>query len=231
MIEKELFEQVADANHALAAAGQSDLVWGHVALRSPDRRGVLMKASGLGFEEIDPDNVLLVSPDGDVLEGSGSRHIEFYIHTEIMRARPDVQAVVHTHSIHAAAFASLEVPLRPLTHDAIPFLYPDIPRFNLSGNLIATPELGASLADALGEANGLLIPGHGLVTVGDSLSTAVMHAALLDRACRVQLEAIAAGGPARWSNDEEVAHKQANLWTSKQLQAGYDYLIRRAGKA
>lgn len=231
MIDVALRTEVADAHRAIAAAGQSDLVWGHVALRSPDGRGVLMKASGLGFEEIGPDEIVLVSPDGEVLDGQGRRHIEFHIHTQILRARPELGAVVHTHSIHAAAFASLDVPLRPLTHDAIPFLTPDIPRFLHSGNLISTPELGELLADELGEANGILIPGHGMVTVGESLHVAVMRAALLDRACRVQLQALSSGGPRRWSSDEEVRAKQENLWTDAQLRAGYDYLVRSAHRA
>jgi ribulose-5-phosphate 4-epimerase/fuculose-1-phosphate aldolase len=231
VIDAVLRQEVVDANGALAAAGQSDLVWGHVALRSPDGRGVIMKASGHGFEEVGAEQIVLVSPDGEVLEGSGRRHLEFFIHTEIMRARPDVHAVVHTHSEPAAAFASLEVPLRPLTHDAVPFLTPDIPRFLHSGNLIASAELGRLLADDLGDAAGILIPGHGMVTVGGSLHVAVMRAALLDRACRVQLQALAAGGPRRWSSDEEVAAKQAGLWTDAQLRAGYDYLVRRAPRA
>jgi L-ribulose-5-phosphate 4-epimerase len=231
VIEPGLRRAVVDANRALAAAGQSDLVWGHVALRAPDDRGVIMKASGFGFEEVGDEQIVLVDPQGRVLEGSGRRHLEFFIHTEILRARPDVHAVVHTHSEPAAAFASLDVPLRPLTHDAVPFLTPDIPRFLHSGNLIASSELGALLARELGNAAGILIPGHGMVTVGDSLPVAVMRAALLDRACRVQLQALAAGGPRRWSSDDEVAAKQAGLWTDAQLHAGYDYLVRAAARA
>jgi ribulose-5-phosphate 4-epimerase/fuculose-1-phosphate aldolase len=217
---------VTEANWALHAAGQSDLVWGHVSLRMPGG-SALMKASGLGFEEIGLDDLVVVDRDGKVRAGTGPRHIEYCIHTEILAARPDVRSVAHTHSLAAAAFASMAEPLRPLTHDAIPFLAPDIPRFTRSGNLIATRQLGKELADCLGDGHGCLIPGHGMVTVGESLSSAVMHATLLDRACRVQLRAMAAGGPRRWSSDAEVAEKQASLWTDKQLRAGYEYLVRR----
>jgi hypothetical protein len=62
----------------------------------------------------------------------GPRHIEYPIHTEIMAARPDVGAVVHTHSPTACAFAALDVPLRPLDHAGSLFCYPDIPRFTLT---------------------------------------------------------------------------------------------------
>jgi ribulose-5-phosphate 4-epimerase/fuculose-1-phosphate aldolase len=217
---------VVRANWALAAAGQSDLVWGHVGMRVAGD-SVLMKVSGLGFEEVGEADLVVVDRQGAVRAGTGRRHLEYCIHTEILAARPDVGAVVHTHSIAAAAFAATDQPLRPLTHDAVPFLAPDIPRFTRTGNLISTPALGEELAHCLGAGNGCLIPGHGMVTVGGSLSSAVMHAALLDRACRVQLDAMAGGGPRRWSSDAEVAEKRARLWTADQLRAGYDYLVRR----
>lgn len=217
---------LVEANWALAAAGQSDLVWGHVGVRVAPGL-VFMKAAGLGFEEIGDTDLVILDRQGSIRAGTGRRHLEFPIHTEILAARADVGAVVHTHSIAAAAFAAMDEPLRGLTHDAIPFLAPDVPRFTKTGNLISAAELGEELARCLGDGNGCLIPGHGMVTVGASLAAAVMHAALLDRACRVQLDAMAAGGPRQWSDDAEVAEKRAGLWSERQLRAGYKYLVRR----
>ena len=77
-----------------------------------------MKASGLGFEEVRPDDVVLVSWDGEVLAGTGRRHAEYPIHTEVMRRRDDVGSVIHTHSPAAVALGSLGVPLRPISHEA-----------------------------------------------------------------------------------------------------------------
>src|SRR6185437_5896175 len=93
----------ADGCRALAAAGQADMVWGHPSVRDPAGRGVWMKASGWGFEEVDASRIVLVSTEGEVLAGSGPRHIEYPIHTEIMAARPDVGSVVHTHSAPPAS--------------------------------------------------------------------------------------------------------------------------------
>jgi len=226
--DEDVVAEVVSAHRALAAAGQSDLVWGHAALRDPDGRGVWMKAAGFGLEEIGPAEVVLVSPEGEVLAGSGKRHIEFQIHAQVTRARPDVGAVVHTHAASAVAFAALDVPLRPLSHDAVPFVDPDVVRFTRTGDLIRTAALGAALAEAIGDTNGCLIPGHGLVTVGMDAAAAVMHAALLDRACRIALDAEAAGGPRRWSSEAEVASKRGGVWNATQLRAGYRYLVRRA---
>ena len=220
--------QVTDASRALGGAGQADMVWGHVSLRDPAGRGVWMKAAGWGFGEVMPDRVVLVSEDGEVLEGTGRRHLEYPIHTRILAARQEAGAVVHSHSPAACVFASLDEPLRALSHDAVPFLIPDVPRFTDSGDLIRDIETGDALAAVLGEAAGALIPGHGLVTAGPDLATAVMYAVLLDRACRAMLDALAAGGPRRWSSEAEVAHKREALWTSDQLRAGYEHLVREA---
>lgn len=218
--------EAARANQALAVAGQTDMVWGHASVRDPQGRGIWMKASEWGFEEVTVDRLVLVTPEGEVLEGKEKRHIEFPIHTEIMLANQEVNAVVHTHAPMANAFSSLGVPLRAISHDAVPFVHPDVPRFTQTGNLIRTRELGMALAETIGSAAGCLLPQHGLVTVGPDAATAVMRAVLLERACKVQLSAMAAGTIALWSDEEEVDAKNALVWSESQTHAGYRYLCR-----
>jgi len=218
-----------DGCRALAAAGQSDMVWGHPSVRDPDGRGAWMKCSGWGFEEVDASRIVLVDPDGAVLAGDGPRHIEYPIHTEIMAARPDVGAVVHTHSAAANAFAALDVPLRPLDHAGSLFCYPEIPRFARTGGLIKNRELGQALAAALGGAVACLMPQHGIVTCGPDVAAAVMAAVLLDRACRTQLTAMAAGELRAWGDEADTVAKRADVWSASQLRAGFAYLLRQAG--
>jgi L-ribulose-5-phosphate 4-epimerase len=220
--------EVAEASLALAAAGLTDMVWGHAAVRDPGGRGVWMKASGWGFEEVTEERVVLVSPEGEVLSGDGRRHVEYPIHTEIMRARPDVGATVHTHAPALSAFACLDMPVLPVSHDGVLFSDPQVSRFTGTGALIATSELGAALADALGDRRACLMPSHGAVTVGPDVATAVMYAVLLERACRAQLMALSAGDPKVWSDADEAALKREQVWNPAQVQAGYGYLIRKA---
>jgi len=212
----------------LAASGQADMVWGHPSVRDPDGRGAWMKASGWGFEEVDAGRIVLVSPSGDVLAGAGPRHIEYPIHTEVMAARPDVGAVVHTHSGAACQFAALGVPLLPLDHAGSLFCYPEIPRFAVTGGLIKNRSLGEALAAALGDAIAILLPQHGIVTVGPDLPAAVMTAVLLDRACRTQLGAMAAGQVRVWGQEADTVAKRGDVWAPGQLRAGYEYLLRQA---
>ena len=221
------------ACRALAAAGQGDMIWGHASVRDPQGRGVWMKSAGWGLEEIDASKIVLVSPDGEVLDdpassSTGPRHIEYPIHTEIMASRPDVGSVVHTHSPAANQFAALDVPLRPLDHAGSLFCYPDIPCFTLTGGLIKSRALGAALAEALGDARACLMPQHGIVAVGPDTPAAIMTAVLLDRACRTQLAAMSAGPLRRWGTEQDTIAKRADVWSDRQLRAGWEYLIRRA---
>lgn len=211
----------------LGAQDQSDLVWGHLSVRDEQGRGVWMKSSGWGFEEITPERVVLVGWDGTVLHGSGRRHAEYPIHTEIMAARADVNCVVHTHSTSAVVFGSTGRPLLPLSHEANYFVPPAIARFERTGDLILTRELGRALADALADRNAALMINHGVVLAGPDLAGAVVGTVLLDRACRNQLTALAAGGPEHWSDDDEALAKREHCYPPMLIQQAWDYLVRR----
>jgi ribulose-5-phosphate 4-epimerase/fuculose-1-phosphate aldolase len=223
----EVRQAVVDAGHVLAVAGQGDLIWGHVAVRDPGGRGVWMKGAGWGLDEAEPEHVVLVGNDGDLLLGTGRRHVEYSIHTQVMLARPDVGCVVHTHAEHSTAFAALGRPLRPVSHEGALFVPPDLARFTATSGLIRNPQLGKELARTLGARNAVLLAGHGVVTVGPDVPTAVMSAILLDRACRLQLQLEAAGGARFWTSDADAVAKRAECWPAEQLQAAWGYLLRR----
>jgi ribulose-5-phosphate 4-epimerase/fuculose-1-phosphate aldolase len=205
------------------------MVWGHASIRDPNGRGVWMKAAGWSFDEVTSARVVLVSPAGEVLAGSGPRHIEYPIHTEVMSARPDVGSVVHTHAPAAVAFGALDLPLLAISHDGVEFAEPQVPRFTLTGSLINSAELGRELAKTIGDGVGCLIPGHGLVTAGPDAATAVMRAVLLARACQVQMQAMAAGQIRLWSDSAEISLKKALVWPESQIKAGYGFLCRQSG--
>jgi ribulose-5-phosphate 4-epimerase/fuculose-1-phosphate aldolase len=222
-----LRHEVALGCRILGAEDQGDLVWGHVSARDPEGRGVWMKASTYGFEEITEEQVILVDPDGQVVEGEGRRHAEYPIHTEVMAARADVNSVVHTHAPDAVALAATGHPLRPISHEATLFVPPELARFTRTGDLILTRELGRDVATALGDRNALMLVNHGIVTVGPDVPTAVMTAVLLARACRIQLTAMSAGGWATWSTDEEARSKRGHCYPPELLAQAWAYLVRQ----
>lgn len=214
-------QDIVTACRVLEIAGQADMVWGHVSIRDAEGRGLWLKGSNLGFDEVQESDVILISLDGEVLEGSAGRHIEYPIHTEIMKARPDVNAIVHTHPLYSVAFAATGRPLLALSHEACHFVPPDIARFLQTGDLIRTAQLGVDLAQCLGDRNAVLIPHHGIVTVGSDLGQAVAAATHLERACQI---ALLAGEGAQPSSDEEALQKRER--SARHLSMAWNYLSR-----
>jgi L-fuculose-phosphate aldolase len=216
---------VATASRVLAAQGHGDLIWGHASVR--DERGVWVKSAEWGLDEVTPDRVHLVDGAGAVVEGEGLRHSEYPIHTEIMAARPDVGAVVHTHPPHAVALAATGQPLLPVSHAANMFVPPEVPRFTATADLIRTVELGKQVAAELGDANALFLVNHGIVTVGPDLETASVRAIILERACEQQMLTHAFGGWPTWSDPDESAAKRGHIYHEWAVHAVWDYLVRQ----
>jgi len=215
---------IAAACRVLQAAGQGDMVWGHVSVRDADGRGVWIKGSGLGFDEVTEADCVLLSWSGEILAGTASRHVEYPIHTELMAARPDVGGVVHTHPLHSVAFASLGRPLRALSHEGAQLVPPDVPRFTRTGDLVNSAELGRALAAAHGRA--VLMPRHGIVTVAETLGDAVGAAVHLERACQLEL---LAGPEAQGSSAEEAAGKRNRA--RNRFRIAWEYLERTSRRS
>lgn len=224
---EELRVLVAAGCRILGAQEQGDLVWGHVSARDPEGRGAWMKASTWGFEEVDASRTVLVGRDGEVLEGTGRRHAEYPIHTEVLAMRPDVGSVVHTHAPHAVAMAAAGLEVRPVSHEGTLFTPPGVPRFEVTGDLILTRELGMAVAEALGDARALFLVNHGVVTVGPDVPSAVVTAVLLEHACRTQLLAWGTGVTPTWSDDEEALAKREHCYNDRLLRQAWDYLARQ----
>lgn len=224
--EAKLRRRLAQACQILAMGGQGDDVWGHATVRLPGAGTFWMKPAKLGLEEVKPEDLILVDLDGRVVRGTRPRHSEVFIHTEIYRVRPDVCAVVHTHPVACAVFASLGVPLRPITHEGAYFVPPDVPRFDETTDLIVTPERGKAVARTLGDRSGLFLVSHGIVTVGATIEEAAVNALLLDKAARAQLM-VPDATPRTWSSDEDALAKRARVHNPAGIADRWVYLLRK----
>ena len=222
-----LREKLVDAGRVLVSEDQGDYVAGHVTARLPgDPTRFLMKPAGIGLEEMTPDNVITVDLAGEKVLGAMPRHNEVFIHSEIMAARPDIQAVVHTHPIHAVAFSSLGRPLLPVGNDGA-ILSAGVPVFSETTDLIIDAARGKAVARCLGSHQALLLRNHGIVTAGRSIEEAVWLALKLERACRMQLLAEAAGGPRLLADGEDLRMKGKRANRPDLHVNVFNYLVRR----
>src|SRR5579872_3498328 len=225
----QLRRELAYACRILAANGQNDTVYGHVTYREAGAQTFWMKPSALGLDEITPETLIRVDLEGNVVEGELSRHLEWPIHAEIFKARPDVTCVVHTHPIYSIAFAATAQPLHAVSHEGAQFTPPDVPRFTRTSDLITTRELGAEVARVLGGSLACYLLNHGIVVAGNTIDKAVVSAFNLERASQVQLLASASGQSFRWTSDEEAARKREKIFGDGMLRNVWNYYCRRVG--
>jgi ribulose-5-phosphate 4-epimerase/fuculose-1-phosphate aldolase len=224
--EADLKATLVHACHILGMEGQGDNILGHVSARLPGWDRFWMKPARLGFEEVEVDDLILMSLDGERIAGHRTPHEEYPIHAEIMRPRPDVLAVVHTHPLHSVAFAARGRALRPVGHEGSYFWPPDVPVFDRQTDLIRKREQGVWVSDALGEARAVFLLNHGIAVPGPTVEVACLAAMFLERAARMQLLAEADGSTARHTPEEEAVLKM-QIFNPERLQHMFDYYVRK----
>ena len=207
-------ENIADlvlANHIIADQGVVD-GFGHVSVRSVKNPNHYFISRSRAPALVTADDIMEYDLDDNAIDPRGrSSYLERFIHSEIYKVRPDVQAVIHSHSAAVIPFGVSDVPLKPISHMG-GFLISAVPVFEIretGGNetdmLIRNKALGAALAAKLGSGSVALMRGHGDVVVGRSLKTAVFHAVYTEQNARLQAEALRLGGKITFLNEVEAA--------------------------
>jgi HCOMODA/2-hydroxy-3-carboxy-muconic semialdehyde decarboxylase len=194
--ESTLRADLAIANRILVRQGVVD-AFGHVSARHPDRPHRFLLARNMAPASVTAEDILEFELDGrPVVSGGPKVYLERFIHGEIFAARPDVMAVVHTHSPAVIPFSVVRgVTLRAVSHMGS-FLGTDTPVFEIrdtagdsSDLLIRDNALGQALARTLGPRPAVLMRGHGITVVGASLKEAVFRAVYSEFNARIQAEA------------------------------------------
>jgi len=224
-----LREQIAWSCRILAQDGQGDFTLGHVSARSGDSVTVLMKRYGIGLEEVTPADVLRIDLDGNLIEGEGKVHLEYVLHTEIYRVRPDVHSVIHTHPPYTTAFGATDARLEMLNHDAV--LFRDgLASFDGTAELIQTAEQGAQVAATLGGQLAILLRGHGVVVTGKNVPWSTYAALTLERVLRIQSLARSFGNLMPMSSDM-ADRVYPDKYRDGHVGSHWEYLIRGLQRA
>lgn len=169
---------------------------GHITVRDPGRPDHFwVNPVGVYFGHVRVCDLLLVDPDGAIVEGEGALNLAaFAIHAALHEAHPQVVAAAHAHSLYGKAWSSLGRLLDPLTQDACAFYERHALFDNFSGVVLEASE-GARIAAALHGHKALILQNHGLLTVGETVEAAVWRFIAMDNAAQAQLLAEAAGTP------------------------------------
>ncbi|QIY58359.1 aldolase [Streptomyces sp. RPA4-5] len=219
-------QKLALTCRALFDRGHDSGLAGQITARGQEPATYYTQRLGLGFDEITEDNLLLVDEDLTVLDGDGMPNPANRFHSWIYRAREDVNCIIHTHSLHTAALAMLEVPLVVSQMDTTP-LYDDCAFLKDWPGVPVGNEEGEIISAALGDKRAILLAHHGQLVTGATVEEACNLAVLIERAARLQLLAMSAGTVQPLP--PELA-REAHDWTStaRRDQANFAYYARRA---
>jgi L-fuculose-phosphate aldolase len=226
-LHKAIMRELIVAGKVLVAEGQDDFTRGHISFRLPDNPKLFfMKAHSLGLDEITVGNMLTIDLDGNVVAGTARRHSEVFIHSEIFKARPDVNCVIHTHPTYSIALSTTGRALKCYSQPGALF-YDALSTYADTINLIRTPDMGAGVARALGQGRGVLLKNHGVVVTGRSIAEAVIGTIMLENGAMVQLVAEASGEVMPEFPRDDIEMLKRNISEPEQFQINFDYLVRR----
>src|SRR5687767_11022256 len=203
-----LIDDLVAASRILAQHGVLD-AYGHVSARSDRRPASFIMSRSLAPALVTAADLMELDADSEPLPGDKRKgFLERYIHGEIYRARPEVMAVVHSHSPSVIPFGVTRTKLRPIYHMGS-FLWSGAPVFDIRKErqdndlLIRDRPLGKALAATLSSHTCVLMRGHGMTVIGDSVPEAVFRAIYTEMNARLQLQASQLEGPIEFLSDEE----------------------------
>lgn len=193
---------VVAACRALLSTGLVRGTSGNVSVREPQSGLLAVSPSGADYLAMDPHDVAVMTDGGDILEGRLMPTTEAGLHLRIYRARPDVGAVVHTHSPFATTFAALREPV-PAVHYILAKAATTVrvAPYERYG----TPELAEACVRTLGTDHGVLLANHGVVAVGPDVAAAMGVAEAIEYTAEITWRARAIGAPIVLDDDQMVA--------------------------
>ncbi len=211
--------------HILDQEGQNSGIAGHLTARAPEPDTLLAHSYGQGFEEVRTETIRHADFDLNCLDG-GRVNPSLAFHVAIYRACPGVNAIAHTHGAGAIALSAAGGRFVPVFQSAL-MLADEVAFYERYDGIIESPDVGARMAEALGDRSILHLKNHGIVVTAASVREAVIAAVIFEENCAMQLRAMAAGDIETFP-EAEVADARAFLRSQRIVDLRWAYLSRRA---
>ena len=226
-------EHMAAAFRHWSREGYVEGISGHISVRDPEHTDAFWtNPLGVHFGLLKASDMILVNLNGKVIGGNRTRPPNaagFLIHAAVHKARPDVHAVCHAHTVYGKAWSCFGKPLEMLTQDSCKF-YNAHSVYDSYGGVVLAAEEGERIAEALGKGKAAILRNHGLLTVGHTVDEAAFLFLSMEHACQGQLlaEAAAANGLKKILISDEEAEYNFKMESDQEslfveFQAYYDY--------
>jgi len=229
----ELLMDLVAANRILAMEGVLD-GYGHVSARGDKHPDRFYMSRSVAPQLVKVSDIMEHDADSEPVGDDRRPYLERFLHGEIYRQRPDVMAIVHSHSPDVIPFSVTKSEMKPVYHMAS-FLFSGVPVFEIRKTrrdndlLIRDTELGRDLANSLGKCSCVLMRGHGMTVVGDGIPEAVFRAVYSQMNARLQTAAGQLKGPIEFLSEEEgkratvtnrgTVERPWELWKAKAMQS------------
>jgi HCOMODA/2-hydroxy-3-carboxy-muconic semialdehyde decarboxylase len=195
-----LKETLVTACRILDQEGMMDEL-GHFSVRCPEKNSVLMNGK-VSPGQATTDDIILLDLEGNKLEGDLDAAAESPLHLAVYQRRPDVMAIVHTHSPMVVTLSIAGISLRTVENQGASVIGAEAPVFEEYG-LVNTFKLGHGVADALGDHNICVLKSHGNIVVGGSIEEVCVLTMWAEKSARYQYHAMLLGEP-QWYPEEEI---------------------------
>lgn len=233
---KWVLEHAAGAFRVFARMGYCEGEAGHISVRDPvDPQTFFINPLGVHFAMIMPSDLVHVGADGSILPDGNQVPINaagYSIHLALLKARPDINAACHTHSIHGRSFSTFGRPLEMLNQDACIFYNNQAVYTNFGGVAIEGEE-GLEIAEAAKGTRNVILQNHGLLTMGKTVDEAAYMFTLMENSCHAQLmaDAAAASGIEKKYISDDVAAYSAFVTNDSETMYGsfqpeFNYQVR-----
>jgi len=184
---------IVDAGNRMLKSGLTVGTWGNISVRNPENGLIYLTPSGMPYDIITEDDVVVMNSAMEVVDGKCKPTIEFCMHIGILNARPDINAVVHTHPIYSQVFACLHEDVPPIIDEAAQLMAGTVrcAEYALPG----TEELARNIVNALGNGYACLMANHGAVCVGADMDGAFSVCTVLEMTSQIYYMAKCIGKP------------------------------------
>ena len=188
---------------------------GNVSLRleGDEKEGLIaVTPASTDYETMTPEDIVVVDYDVDVIEGDAVPSSESLTHVAVYKARSDISAVIHTHSIYASVLAVAGVPLPPILDELVAYLGGPVEVAEYG--FPSSEDLGEKAIQAMGERNAVFIRNHGVLAAGRDMPDALRSCELVERAAQIYIQARALGSVRTLPS--EVVEAELNIFRMRQ---------------
>ncbi len=193
-------KELVEYGKKMSAEGLSSGTSGNLSIYLKEEGVVLITPSGIGYFDTEPEDIVVMDLDGNIVEGSRKPSSEWHLHTLFYKNKPEAGAVVHTHSKYCTTLSTLRMPIKAVHYviaDAGTSEVPCAPY-----RRYGTEELAKVAVETAGESNAVLLANHGIVVCGKNLKSAYGLAKGMEYVAEIQVTAMSVGEPVVLTKEE-----------------------------